>query len=275
MDMEHGNVTRLRCVVCKRWEKRINNVKGFMFNWIRPGTQSIKKDGVKTHCNSMQHKEAVRLDERNKMGASAYAQEVVKSSPIGRGLKKMCEKDISSMCVKFNATYYLAKKERPFSDYPDLLALHKKNKVKNIGKSYATDRACAVFADSIGGVMKETFQNDIAKARFFCVLNDGSTDSSVKEQELVYILYMSEGVAKVKYLSIESVENATAPAIKDAISEAFKRFGVKEMPKHLLGLNVDGASVNTGIHSGLGALMKEDSPWLQTVIALTIVLSWP
>ena len=37
------------------------------------------------------------------------------------------------------------------------------------------------------------------------------------------------------------------------------------MPKHLLGLNVDGASVNTGIHSGLGALMKEDSPWLQTV----------
>ena len=59
MNMEHGNVTRLRCVVCKRWEKRINNVKGFMLNWIRPGTQSIKKDGVKTHCNSMQHKEAV------------------------------------------------------------------------------------------------------------------------------------------------------------------------------------------------------------------------
>ena len=67
MDLQGNNVVWLRCVVCKRWEKCINQLKGFTLNWIRPGTQSIKKDAVKTHCNSGQHKEAVQLEQRSKM----------------------------------------------------------------------------------------------------------------------------------------------------------------------------------------------------------------
>ena len=32
-----------------------------------------------------------------------------------------------------------------------------------------------------------------------------------------------------------------------------------------MGLNVDGASVNTGVHNGVGVLMHVDSPWLQVI----------
>ena len=32
-----------------------------------------------------------------------------------------------------------------------------------------------------------------------------------------------------------------------------------------MGLNVDGASVNTGVHNGVGVLMQADSPWLQVI----------
>ena len=126
-DLTGSNVTRLRCSICKRWENRINLVKGFTLNWIRPGTHSIKKDGVKSHCSSAQHIEANRLDQRSKMGAQPYLESIVKNSPIGRGLRKMCVKDKASLRVKFNSVYYLAKKERPFSDYSDLLVLQTKN----------------------------------------------------------------------------------------------------------------------------------------------------
>ena len=140
-DLTGSNGTRLRCSICKRWENRINLVKGFTLNWIRPGTHSIKKDGIKSYCRSAQHIEANRLDQRSKMGAQPYVESIVKNSPIGRGLRKMCEKDKASLRVKFNSVYYLAKKERPFSDYPDLLVLQTKNQIQGIGKSYLTARA--------------------------------------------------------------------------------------------------------------------------------------
>ena len=37
------------------------------------------------------------------------------------------------------------------------------------------------------------------------------------------------------------------------------------MEKKTFALNVDGASVNTGIHRGLGVKIKEDVPWLMLV----------
>ena len=91
------------------------------------------------------------------------------------------------MEVKFNIAFYLSKRERPFTDYPHLITLEKKNHVKNIGNSYITDRACAVFTDYIGKVTKESFAEDFAKARYYSVLSDGSTDSAVIEQEVVYV----------------------------------------------------------------------------------------
>ena len=91
------------------------------------------------------------------------------------------------MEVKFNIAFYLAKRERPFTDYPHLITLEKKNHVKNIGNSYVTDRACAVFTEDIGKVTKESLAEDFANARYYSVLSDGSTDSAVIEQEVVYV----------------------------------------------------------------------------------------
>lgn len=75
-DITGDDVTRLRCVICKRWEKRINQYKGFSSKWISPGTSSIKLDSVKAHIATNQHREAVRLEERSKMGALPYFEKV-------------------------------------------------------------------------------------------------------------------------------------------------------------------------------------------------------
>ena len=38
----------------------------------------------------------------------------------------MYGQDMESLKIEFNTAYYLAKKERPFTDLPDLLSLQKK-----------------------------------------------------------------------------------------------------------------------------------------------------
>ena len=61
------------------------------------------------------------------------------------------------------------------------------------------------------------------------------------------------------------MKSGDAEGIKAIIEEAFSRIGLTSFAEKLTGLNVDGASVNTGIHHGLGALLKQQSPWLQVI----------
>ena len=53
--------------------ENVQKKKGFNTNWIRPGAKSIKKDGLKSHLQTNQHKEAERLEKRRKMGAEVYS----------------------------------------------------------------------------------------------------------------------------------------------------------------------------------------------------------
>ena len=60
---------------------------------------------------------------------------------------------------------------------------------------------------------------------------DGSADSSVTEQELIYVLFFnSKGTPSVKFLSIENVEHAHADGLKASIAsilQAFERLKLK------------------------------------------------
>ena len=225
----------------------------------------MSKDIVQNHLATDQHKEARKLTVKSELGAVPYHETVVSNSPIRSAFKRMHEKDKKNLRTKFNTAYYLAKRERPFSDYPSLLELQTKNHVPDFGSSYLNDRAAAKFTKVIASVEKDKLAESISKARYYSILNDGSTDSSVNEKELVYILFLDEGTLTVKYLSIESVKSADAVGIHDSIIEAFNRFGITSFEEKLVGLNVDGASVNTGKHKGLGARIKEIAPWLDVV----------
>ena len=82
----------------------------------------------------------------------------------------------------------------------------------------------------------------------------------------MYVLYLlKDGVPTVKYLSIESAKNGVASGLKNCITKAFQGFRITKFSERLLGLNVDGASVNTGILKGLRAKIKKEADWLQLV----------
>ena len=114
-----------------------------------------------------------------------YQDSVIMNSPLAKSFSRLNPADKDSLRAKFNTTYYVLKKERPLTDYPDVLNLQTKNEINKLGASYSTPNACAYFADYIGKVMREDLKKLISKANYFSVLSDGSTDSAVTEQETI------------------------------------------------------------------------------------------
>ena len=113
--------------------------------------------------------------------------------------------------------------------------------------------------------MHEDLKKLIFKANYFSVLSDGSTDSAVTEKETIYILLICEGTPVLKYLSIENVKNADAPGLKSTLEIAINRFGFTHYYDKLVGLNLDGASVNLGKHNGLNVLVPDEALWGEVV----------
>ena len=233
------------------------SITNFSFNYIKPGTTSIKKDSIKSHCLSEPHKRAADLEFKSKLGDVPYMESVMENAPIGRSIKRMCAEDENACCVLFNSTYYFVKQERPLSDFPNLLKLQEKNCTPGIKKYYRNDRPGGNFLDVIGKVTMDSLQ---ANAHYFRVLSDGSTDRSVIEEELVSLLFLKSRKPPLKSLLIEPANNANAEGIIECIKTAFERIDVLDFHKEIMGLNVDGASVNSGMHNGVGVLMQADSP---------------
>ncbi len=221
--------------------------------------------------NGEVHLMAVDLGMKESLGASKFNEKIVESSPIGQGLAKMAESDKDLMRVCFNTVYYLAKLEHPLSDFRQLLSLQQKNGVKQF-ENYKNDQAAANFCDVTGKTLKDDLVKDLVDAKHYSLLTDGSTDSGVLEQELIHVLFLNKsGRAEVRFYGIESPDHANAVGLKDAVrlkdavELAFNRVGITDFTSSLFGLNVDDASVNTGIHGGLGALLRQSAEWLHVV----------
>ena len=109
-DAKTGKAIKLRCKDWKRWRDRIQSLKNFSDIWITR-TQNVEKDALKKHVeNCDAHKEAVRLSKLADMRVDEYMQ-VLDTTPIGRGMKKMISPDVKiSLTIKFSTAYYLAKK---------------------------------------------------------------------------------------------------------------------------------------------------------------------
>ena len=73
------------------------------------------------------------------------------------------------------------------SKYKEILSLKKFHGV-SVGEAYINDTQGAQFIECIGKELKSNLCKDIAKAKFYSVLCNGST-AAVMEEEAIYILY--------------------------------------------------------------------------------------
>ncbi|PIK60679.1 putative sperm flagellar protein 2-like [Apostichopus japonicus] len=168
----------------------------------------------------------------------------------------------------FHTCHALVKHGHPFTDFLWHCELDKK-KGLDVGNSYQNDKSAAVFTSYIANEEANKLKSQLGEAKFFSVLVDGSTDTSVKEVELSYVRYSICGEVYVRFLAIKSLERANAEIIfKQAILGTLQTcwdLDVEEVASKLVGFCSDGASVMTGIRTGVSARLKEIQPLTQTI----------
>ena len=116
--------------------------KNFSLNWIRPGSESVSKDSMKKHVESVQHKEAEKLQMKKDLGADAYKRQVVQKTAIGQSFAKISNEDKEGLTVKVNTMYHIIKNEDPFTDYPKLLTLQKNKQSSNSTARKTSQKLC-------------------------------------------------------------------------------------------------------------------------------------
>lgn len=105
-------------------------------------------------------------------------------------IKKKCTPEQANRyAVLFNTAYGVAKQGKPFSDFLYVMEIQRKNKV-DIGEQYMNLEGCKLFIRWITKQMKQELVTEIKNSPFMSILSDGSTDTGVLEQEIVYVRYV-------------------------------------------------------------------------------------
>lgn len=184
-------------------------------------------------------------------------------NPIEQGLRNM-ECAVQEKLIKlFNTAYFVAKEEMPFSSFKGLCGLQIKNDVE-LGKTYFNDHACKNFIESSAEILKADLSEKLnnASPRFFSAMADGSTDSGVVEQELLFVRFLYNGLPVNRFLTVQSVKHADADGILHAIGNGFNYASVVNWKDGLVGFGSDGASVMMGRQNGVLKKIKDDVPHL-------------
>lgn len=161
----------------------------------------------------------------------------------------------------FRTCHAMAKHNRPFSDFVWQCQLDKA-KGLNIGATYINDKSARLFTQAIADTERERVKTEVEGSKFASILSDGATDSSVTENEIVYVRVCKQGTVSVKFMGCMSAEKVDAEGILNALERAVQFTGLKwvELLNTLVALGSDGASVMMGVRKGVAALLKERNP---------------
>ena len=135
--------------------------------------------------------------------------------------------------------------------------------------TYGNGKACEHFNFGIAEYLfKENIKNKRASVNFLAVLCDGSTDKSITEEEVVYVIFTDPEthlpVLKLFHIIAPSISQ-DAPGLKQAITDYFNENSLESALEKIVFLSSDEASVNCGKNSCLIKIFQEDYPWISFI----------
>ena len=158
-------------------------------------------------------------------------------------------------------------------DFTDWVEWAELNGIKFNVTAYKNRTQCTKFVNFIS---KTLFEEDVKSklkmqtlSQLFC---DGSTDSAVIEKECIYILFVEpfELEPTFFFIALKDVPSQDVDGIKSAIMKPFDDIGMPELKNRMVYLASDGASVNSGIKTGLSTKFRDDCiGWLVFVWCLS------
>ncbi|CAB4040910.1 Hypothetical predicted protein, partial [Paramuricea clavata] len=261
------NTRMLRSETAERWKS--NDLATYEANvWLTYDEEFIERKvtSVIDHANSEIHKIALNLF-RRKCGKPATPINKEKNQPTLNF--KLDPQQQEEMKRKFDISYFVVKEELPLTKYEKIIELEKRHGVLH-GSSYSNRTAATNFISYQSDQLKSQLSKDIANAKFFSVIFDGTTDCAVVEQEAVFAIYFDpdpdlddasandgqEPKVKVQ-MGFLSVENLTSSTAEGVVGHS----DVGMPPPSPIGLGGDGCNTNRGEKGGVIALLKKEFPW--------------
>ena len=259
------------CTVCVSQEDKIRSMPNVSTSFIS-GSTNYRLSSIKDHDSSECHKRACREKEYATavaLGKSVAPRKVVLQAPadsaIVKGFTQMGDQERESVQKLQEIAFHIARKGRPFTDFQDQVEIEKLHGVKYTG-TYENETACKNFIFCIAEYLfEQETRKKLELVNFVAILCDGSTDKSITEQEVVYVIYTDPETFQTTMKFFEVIapsESQDAPGLKQAIIDAFKRHSLESVLSKLVFLSSDGASVNCGKNSGLIRLFQNDYPWM-------------
>ena len=256
-DREH--VATLKCSVCFRFNDRLCGARNYSQAYI-VGSTNLCTSAFKEHAASDMHKRAMVLLKKSQ-GA-----DVVEYAPIARMLTTLDAEAEMKLKRKFEIAYFLCKENLAFAKMSPLCALEEKHGV-DLGSGYKNDKACATFVEYIAQEQRELLTSTLARAKFFSIQSDGSTDAGNAENELFLVLYLDphapDGEVHVrdKFLTVRQPTRCDAKGLFECFTRALDHVGIVGWEEKLIGFGCDGASVNIGAR-GLRGFLENSVPWV-------------
>ena len=176
----------------------------------------------------------------------------------------MDEHFMQQMIRLFDVSYNVYFFEEAFTSFPRMVRMCAKVGA-DMHESYRSDNACRRFLPFIYEHIRQPLLEQLQQARYISILIDGATDTAVMELELVYARVWTQDGPKNMYVSIEDIKNANAEGVLTAVENAFDGVGMETWKDKLIAFGADGASVNMGCRSGVGALLKAQQPHLVSI----------
>ena len=238
------------------------------------GTTNFKASALKDHmlleCHATgisetEHKTAVAAGKS--LPPKHIVHEVPARSAIALGMQKRSEKERTSAKKLMDIAYFIALKGRPFTDFKDHIELEKLHRVKFNTSVYENKTACREFIKSIACYLfDEDVRKKLTRINFIAILIDGTTDRAIKEQEVLYAIFVDPDTHKPTLTYFECLElnglDQNVDGMLKAIRRSIEDNNLSDLWKKIIYLSADGASVNSGKGLGLIAKLQEENEWI-------------
>ena len=156
---------------------------------------------------------------------------------------------------------FILRYRQPFTAFQDQVALEKLHGVKFTG-ACENEILTSIF---IFGISEYLFEENVKKklhlVNFIAILYGRSTDNSIIEQEVLYVIFKDPETFKptMKFLEVVApADSQDTAGLKNAIFSIFHKHSLESVLSKIVFLSSDGASVNSCKDSGLIRLLQED-----------------
>ena len=163
--------------------------------------------------------------------------------------------------------YLIALKGRPFTDFKNHIKLEKLHEVKFDTNSYENETSCWKFIKTNACYLfDEDVRKKLTRVNFIAILIDSTTDRTVKEQEVLYVMFADPDTYKptLPYFEVIDMDDfgQIALGMMAAIKHSFKENKLTELWDKLIYLSADGSSVNCWKDSGPIAQFQKEHEWV-------------